>query len=473
MGGFCTKQEIPKETIETKDFTIEFDDNETEAIKTFSDNKFINFYKTLSKLHILQIHKIHSKSITFDISEKSYSDLISLYTLINTNFIQQKNFLFFQTIMEVLISIIDFIDYIIKTKEKFGLNYFSLINFDRFYLEKKKENIYQLIYIGYDIDENYKDNSLLEKDKEESSIRESYNTYKSPVQPSNSFISHDSASTMKKSRNRMNKIIYEGMDFEYKDLKSKEFSYENLNEFYAFCFIKFLTKYLIIDRQFDCDQINSYFNSIIKIVNEDFKPDKFNTLFEKISLENVKTMLVNRMLNKHNFLQFFKLSKALIKNSDNLSNTLSEYKIPLEDGDSLSQSIFDFKITNISFKYSDINCCLEGNQKNPHQYGYMNIICILDINDNSQNICLGCLNNLIHKLIPEGENKITLTEFENIILKEIPKIKLYQLLRYYYFYLREIPKEVDKKYIFIYKKEDIIIFENTRVTSKSQLVEEW
>lgn len=109
-----------------------------------SDNEF-KFWNELNNLNFIKLKSLNEKKklIEFDYSSMNYHEVLFFGKLVYI-YDKQSNFFLFPKIIEVLISIIDFIQLLLLLKNKYNLKDFFLVYFNKFAFFREENNSYKL-----------------------------------------------------------------------------------------------------------------------------------------------------------------------------------------------------------------------------------------------------------------------------------------------------------------------------------------
>src|SRR5690606_1104189 len=146
MGNCCPKaQNVHNETVVKENGTIS---------KKVTNNE-IKFWEEMLKTNMIKVSNLTKANVEFNYSNLFIENYMS-FTQILDNLVNEENFLYFITIYEMVIAIVDFLQVVFYYKKKHEINHFFLINFDKFYLEKTKSKYYsKLVYLDSKINEHF------------------------------------------------------------------------------------------------------------------------------------------------------------------------------------------------------------------------------------------------------------------------------------------------------------------------------
>lgn len=339
MGNLCKKNLINNNNITTLE-----DDG---RLKKILNQKEIEIWTILSQLNLTQISQIKNQAIYFNFSDLIYENFISLGSLMN-NLILNENFFLFNDLFEIILGLIDFVQIIIHLKKKYGLEYFFLVNFNKFSLMRelnKNKNLFtKLVYLDHKLIDHYNSPEIVVK--EDTNLFSSFSfvngpqVYKSLIASSkqNTNLSsnktgnstnlnslYDNANYNPNNNAEdfgdiggdnidMNSYFYSKCNDKYRKLR-QNFSLEKCEHFYSDCFITFLMKFLI-KKTIICD-------SILLHDFQNFKNKLKNTLSYflknydyKISLQKLKEILTNFYINSNEYNLFKDKCDRLLNNRD-------------------------------------------------------------------------------------------------------------------------------------------------------------
>lgn len=423
-----------------------------------SKNEF-SFWNQLHKLELVYVSHI-SKSdlkVEFDYSQLNFEEIITLSQIVSI-FDKDQNFLLFHFILEVLLAIIDWLQIVIELKKKYEIPKFFLIYFDKFILEKsKEENKLNLRYTCDKLNEHYSNSDIMIQEDGlicSFSIADNSNSFhkiisnikrefKTPgIQNERSFTpsNEDNEYSDKEEDNEnekdqsdvldseLNKYFYSKSKLGYAKLR-KDYDLSKVDPFYADIIINFINRFLLKKTIVNHENLYSDFMNLKGIIRNSFKEIKKE---EFITLQKLKEFLSTILYNTYEMNLYKSKLSTLINKFENLD-------------ESTYNKILIYKRLNLNLSYG--TCDVMNNQDHKHCFIYD--YSIMNTSKSAYNFCLECSWNIILKKIPENYNeKINLAKLELEIRDKFKKksssgvFDLFSLLKYFLY----IPTSVTNVY---------------------------
>jgi hypothetical protein len=420
MGNCCPKQQnISNEPIVNKEGNIS---------KICKENE-ISFWEEMQKTKLIKLARLTKKNVEFNYSNLYFENYVSFSQMLE-QLVEEENYFYFIPIFEVVLAIIDFLQLTLYYKEKHGLNYFFLINFDKFYLEKTNSKYYSRpVYLDSKLCEIYTTPEIIIK--EDNNLLSSFSVVElNPNSHSNSQSNeHTTNSPNQTSALDANSYFYSKCNERYQKLRAN-FSLEKCEIFYAECILTFFTKFLLKKTSMasmsnDLEHDFTNFKYIYrKTVSDFYKAESKN-----LNLKQLKYLLMNFYLNNQEF--------AILQSK--LNNLLTD---EFNQDRHLMDKVISYKRADIDLVHGDCDIESEPSHK---------IVFLYDKVENKEeySFCCSCVKNIIFKRAPEGrDDMIQLAKFEELLLK---KANL-NLSNYFNYFCFNPSLESKKEFVNVYKK---------------------
>jgi hypothetical protein len=427
MGSLCDKK-----TQDPNAYTKQSNEK-----KVFRENE-IRFWEELESTKLIKIAKLTKKTVEFNYSNLFIENYVSVSQILERLF-EEENFIYFPCIFEIVIAIIDFLQIVLHYKQKHHLDYFFLINFDKFYLEKTSGKYFnRLVYLESKLNEHYNAPEIIVK--EDNNLMSSFSMSLDPgMNTSVGLLSHqnnnnngaDSLYDATQTDIDANSYFYSKCNNRYHALRAN-FSLEECEKFYAENILNFLTKFLMKktsmanganNLEHDFQNFKYIFRQTISYYYK-FENKYFN-------LQQLKTLMMNFYLNNSEFTNIKTSITRLIEDDNGRDKELTE-------------KIILFNKSDICLTHGD--CDIQKTDKCTHKIAFM-----YDkiVRKEEYSFCCNCLKELIMQMAPEGrDDMIPLTRFE----EQLAKNANINIGAYFIYFCLNSSLEAKREYVNIYKK---------------------
>jgi hypothetical protein len=432
--------------------------NENGTLIKICGEKELNFWNELQKLGFVQITNLNRnrKSVEFSYSNYIFENYISVSQIMEY-LISEQNFLYFTTLFEITIAMVDFIQIIFMLKNKYGINKndFFFINFEKFYLMKEDDlNYSKLVYIDEKLNDNYACAEILFKE-EGTNMLSSFSILEENGKSFQNMISNFNSSSnfMSSFSINLNSYFYSKCNERFQKLKNN-YSLSACEKFYAENIVNFVSRILVkkvIIPQADLEHDFINFKLIIRhTLSHFFKTE------DKYSLQNVKMLLTNFYLNNYEY--------AVVKNN-------FEEKVINSNNTIFYDKVLSYRNSGIALLYGDCDVVSENIPKTAHKivftYDYINNP-NNNINTNNAHICIDCASSVIIKKSPDNiENVFNLHRLEEEIIKKHSFVDILYFLKYLCSYFESDEKT---KKIFDESGENILIYKKNKYCVTFEMV---
>lgn len=453
MGPQCVKLQQDKNNgiINQMDKILRIDNLSSSDITFWNELKTTNFFI---------IEKISKTSVEFKNNAIQLENIIS-FAQVFIYFLTDQNFFFLIPIIEITLSIIDFIEILLKIKEKYNKNFFSLIYFDKLFLMRDEDNVFsRLVYLDDKINEPFNLPEII--------INEDKNFFNSitgsMIEGSNMKLV--SAIALQKKTNEdtsqqvdFNSYFYSDSKEQYKKLKST-FSYEEFDSFYSNCILYFIQGVLFKKTEVNEQVFSTAFFNLKTRIRLTFKKTFLENQLGPLSLKKIKYILTNFYLNSNEFLIFKSLIDKINPNDyvNAVSNAM-QFQINQTDKDEISIKLQEYSQYDIGIIYG--NCCYKHPNVSNHSCQFIS-------SKPNNGICLQCVHMVMTEFFSDEQNQndyFSLQEFEDALVQAYPKLQdnIKDILDYYCCALNSSIKgemsQINKTKLKIYRKDKQIIFD--------------
>lgn len=385
MGSLCEKrtQNEIKDKETTYDSKEERQKLEVEITeKKCSDDEF-EVWKQLSELKVMMIKKINqkSKSVEFFLTDLNFNEITSLSQIV-LMYDKLENFFLLPKLLEILISIIDFIQSVLEIKKKYNQTQFFLIYFNKFLFFKNENNESELKYICSRLNEPFSGPELLFKHDKIFSSMSIYNSNKS-------FINNMKNITEDEEEPDLNSFFYSKAKDLYNKIKNSNYDFNEFEYFYSDILMNFINRFLLKKASIQVKELNHDFVSIKTLLRGSFRELRKSPL----SLQKLKEFLVSIICNNIEMNNLTNKINVLL-NKKNLSEVLENL-------------ISDYNSLDLEFVYGNCNTTSKKGHNFTFYYDRLK-------NPSLECICIRCAWSIITKKLNKDE-KISLSELERQI----------------------------------------------------------
>jgi hypothetical protein len=426
MGNCCDKK-LQNPDIYTKP--------KSESVKKVFRENEIRFWEELESTKLIKIAKLTKKTVEFNYSNLFIENYVSFSQMLERLF-EEENFIYFPTIFEIVIAIIDFLQVILFYKQKHHLDFFFLINFDKFYLEKTGGKYFnKLVYLDSKLNEHYNNPEIIVK--EDNNLLSSFSMnmdLNGSGQPEQ--VQSNGGNDIEASEVDANSYFYSKCNNRYQALKAN-FSVEECEKFYTENILNFITKFLmkkttmtngVNNLEHDFQNFKYIFRQTVSYYYK-FENKYFN-------LQQLKYLMMNFYLNNSEFINIHNTITRLLENEGTKDKELTE-------------KIILFNKSDISLTHGE--CDIESTTKHKIAFIFDKLA-----GKEEYSFCSICLKDVILKMAPEGrDDMIPLTRFEEQLSNS--NINIGNYLSYFCLNSNIVTKH---EYVNIYKKnQNNITFE--------------
>lgn len=472
MGVFC-----PKFQEENNSLNIAMKEDSLKIINlTKSD---IDFWSELNNTGMIALNQITHKSIEFKYKSIDIENLISFGQILDKLF-KEQNFFYLIPTIEITLCLIDFIEYVIKLKEKHGKSFFFLIDFSKFYLSRdNKGRFSRLLYLDDKLNDKFDlPRIIINEDKSFfNSITGSFLEGNNKTMLS-SLQKKSSQDILTKTIENLdvNSYFYSYSQERYRIIQSN-FSFEECDVFYTNCFIDFINSVLFKKVFINVLRFDKAYHDLKRIIRSTLTKKFYESQLGKISLKLLKVILTNFYLNNEEFIDFNNLIRTVFKPDlmDSYSfaiTNVTKLNLNPTDTDFILEKVKEFSQSKISIIYG--NC--QYDTKNVPYHSCHFISEKLFNSKNNKDMCIQCMNQIISEFFSLEENVKNFFYIHELIEelgKTYPNInaKFEDILQYFCIGMDKTIKGeldmIDKIQVKIYQKK-YILFDINEINFNSQ-----